>query len=488
MAKTETITIGKAEYDAMKQQIASLSHQLKEMQRLVFGSRRERYLGKDNPHQQSLFETEATEAPSEQEETITYNRKKGANKEKQKPLRTALSPDLPRSKEVIEPEDLPEGAKKIGETITEILEYEPSQLYVRQIVRPRYVTAETDQEQSPVQIADLPSLPIPRSNAGAGLLAHMLVSKYVDHLPFFRQKKIFKRQGVELAESTMNGWFSKSTQLLEHLYEAAKKQLMATDYLMADETPIPVLTKEKPGATHKGYLWVYYSPDKRMVLFDYRKTRSREGPDDMLYGYEGYLQTDGYAAYDNLKNKNMTLMACMAHARRYFDKARDNDPARAEKALRWFQELYDIERRARQEQLDAGQVKILRQEKAVPVLNEMQRWMEQEIYHVVPQSAIGKAFSYNLKLWSRLVRYTENGRFYIDNNLIENSIRPVALGRKNYLFAGSHDAAQKAAIMYSLLAMCKINETEPFQWLKTTLKKLPEHPANKLHQLLPSQS
>lgn len=497
MAKPENIAISKAEYEELigykneansyKKQVEQLKFELAEMKRMIFGSKRERFIPAENPGQKSLFEVEAVKEPEQPQETITYTRKKKQDKEKQQPLRTPLPEHLPHKREVIEPKDLPKGAKKIGESISRFLEYTPAELYVRVIVRPKFVVPQTNLEESPVIIAELPAMPIPKSNAGAGLLSHLLVSKYVDHLPFFRQKKIFKRQGIELAESTMNGWFNKSTQLLEYLYEAAKKKLLQADYLMADETPIPVLTKDKPGATHKGYLWVYYNPLDKLVIFDYRKTRSREGPNEILVDYKGHLQTDGYAGYDNLKSKSIILLACMAHARRYFDKAKGNDPERAEKALSMFQVLYDIERDAREQELDANQVKAIRQEKSIPILNKMEEWMKQEIYHVAPQSAIGKAFAYNLKLWPRLVRYTEDGRLHIDNNLIENSIRPVALGRKNYLFAGSHDAAKKTAIMYSLMAMCKINEVEPFHWLKSTLEKLPEYSAKNLHELLPGQ-
>jgi hypothetical protein len=175
----------------------------------------------------------------------------------------------------------------------------------------------------------------------------------------------------------------------------------------------------------------------------------------------------------------------MAHARRKFDKARDNDKHRAEHALLLFQKLYDIERIAREQELDYEKIKQLRQEKSVPVLNELEEWLNEEIMCVAPQSVIGKAISYTKNLWPRLKRYVEQGRFSIDNNPIENSIRPVALGRKNYLFAGSHQAAENAAMFYSLFATCKINNVEPYEWLKTVLEKIPTHKANTLYELLP---
>jgi transposase len=488
MISEETVTISKAEYErflSLEIKISDLTFQLSEMKRLIFGSKRERFISAENPAQGNLFDIPAEETIKQEEQEITYTRKKAG--EKKQPLRTELPAHLPRREEVIEPEAVPEGAKMIGQAVTEILEYEPATLYVRRIVRNKYITQSTD-EGTDIIIASLPSLPIPKGNAGAGLLAHLLISKFSDHLPFYRQVQMFKRQGINLAESTVSGWFTAASRLIEPLYETLKTKVISTDYLMADETPIPVLTKDSPGATHKGYHWVYYDPVERLVLFDYRKHRNREGPVDILQTFKGYLQTDGYNAYNELPNhRNITLLACMAHARRYFDKAKDNDPDRAKHMLEQYQKLYAIEETAREQLMDTDQIKSLRQEQALPVLREMEQWLREEGIKVLPKSAIGKAIAYNLKLWPRLIRYTVQGRFRIDNNLIENSIRPVALGRKNYLFAGSHEAAQQAAMIYSLLATCKINNIEPFAWLKNILTIIPDHPANQLYKLLPGQ-
>ena len=485
MASKDTITITRKEYDkllAKDSEIESLKHQLAELKRMIFGAKRERFVPTDL-NQGSLFDLPVQEAKPEPKQEITYTRKSS----KKQALRLELAPHLPRREETIEPDGLPEGAIKIGEAVTEVLEYEPATIYVRKIIRPKYIVSSND-EQTQITIADLPTLPIPKGNAGAGILSHILISKFVDHLPFDRQMKMFKRQDVVIASSTINGWFNATCRLIEPLYETLRQKVISADYLMADETPLAVLTKDKPGATHKGYHWVYYDPVNKRVLFDYQKTRSREGPDKMLKNFTGHLQTDGYAAYTSLQNKrNITLLACMAHARRKFDHAKDNDLVRAEKALSMFQQLYDIERTARERKLSYDQVKELRQQKSLPVLHEMEDWLKNHINQVLPKSAIGEAIAYTLKLWPRLARYTDEGRFQIDNNLIENSIRPVALGRKNYLFAGSHNAAQQAAMIYSLLACCKINNVEPFRWLKNTLDVIPDYPANKLGDLLPGQ-
>jgi len=482
MENTEMITISKAEYDTLVNTNALLKYQLSELQRLIFGTKSERFIA-PNPEQLSLFELPQEEADEKPSEQITYNRSKP--EPKNHPLRLEIPAHLPRRIEIIEPEGLPENAKKIGETITEVLEYEAANIYVRQIVRPKYIIDQTD-ERTLIVTADLPTLPIPKGNAGASMLAHILVNKFVDHLPFYRQSQILKRQKLHIPESTLGGWFNASCKLLEPLYEVLKTKILATDYLMADETPLPVLTQDKPGATHKGYHWVYYDPVNRLVLFDYRKTRGREGPDELLKNFSGHLQTDGYTAYNNLTNKSqITQLACMAHARRKFEHALENDPKRAQLALQMFGKLYDIERHARMESLSEEAIKKLRQKESKPLLTEIEVWLKENMHSTLPKSVIGKAIAYTLTLWPRLERYVEQGRFQIDNNLIENSIRPVALGRKNYLFAGSHDAAKQAAVIYSLLATCKINNIEPFEWLTNTISKIPEHKANQLFSLLP---
>lgn len=488
MASTETVTISKAEYQEFLQQknlVMVLQHELAQLKRMIFGTKSERHIPTD-PNQPTLFELPALEQTEPVKEQINYTRNKA--QAKKKPVRLELPAHLERRVEVIEPENLPEDAQKVNVKITEILEFEPGKLYVRQIARPYYIGQQND-EQTEFIIAPLPSRALPKSNAGEGLLSHIIISKFVDHLPFYRQIQMFKRQGIDLAESTVHGWFSESMQLIQPLYQKLKEQVLQTDYLMADETPIPVLTKDKPGSTHKGYHWVYYNPLSKMVLFDYRKSRGREGPNQVLKDFKGYLQTDGYQGYDELKNKTQIMhLACMAHARRYFEKALDNDPLRSEHALKLIRALYAIERYAKEQALDADNIFALRQEKAMPILLEFETWLRDALNNTLPASAIGKAIAYTLRLWPGLMRYTTDGRLNIDNNLIENSIRPVALGRKNYLFAGSHEAAQRAAMVYSFMACCKLKGINPQQWLKDTLAKLPDCPNNHLHELLPGFS
>ena len=466
------------------QRNAYLQHEYDNLKRMVFGAKSERFVPTDSS-QLPLFGIPAAEKQEPEKETITYQRNKSSNSEKNQPVRLALPAHLPRVEEVIEPNEDLSKAKKIGEVISEHLEYIPGQLHVKKIVRPKYILEESER----IVIGELPSLPIPRSNVGPGLLAHILVSKFVDHNPFHRQIQQFKRQGIEIAESTMNDWFTGTCRLLEPLYDRLKVRVQQADYLMGDETPIPVLTNDKPNATHKGYHWVYLAPLEKLVCFDYRQGRGREGPEAFLKDVHGALQTDGYAAYNSFeKPGKLILLSCMAHARRKFDQALDSDRQRAEQALKLFQSLYEIEREAREGNLSYEQRKILRQTKSVEKLQELEAWLKETIIQVLPKSVMGQAIAYTLNLWPRLIRYTEDGRYEIDNNLVENSIRPVALGRKNYLFAGSHEGAKRAAMMYSFLGTCKKNNVEPFAWLKDVLTRIPDWSIQRLDELLPVKS
>lgn len=470
----------KNKHKELEQGYQYLKHELEQLKRMIFGSKSERFISQDED-QLSLFDLkEKVQGP--QQETITYQRKKEDKNKKGHP-RPKISANLPRKEEVIEPEEVAEDMRKIGEEVTEVLEYEPGNIFVRKITRPKYVTKNEDDG---VLIANLPSLPLPRSNAGASLLAQIMVGKFIDHLPFYRQIQQFKRQGVSIADSTINDWFGNTCKLLLPLYEKLRSIVSSKDYLMADETPIPVQDSHKKGTTHTGYHWVYFSPVDKLACFDYRPGRDRAGPKNFLKGFSGAMQTDGYNAYDQFnENKNITQLACMAHARRYFEKALDNDNERAEYMLLKIQELYQVESLAREKGLSYEERYLLRQKESVDILEEMKNWLDANLPKVLPKSAIGKAVLYMLKYWKRLKRYVQDGKYEIDNNLIENSIRPVALGRKNYLFAGSHQAAWHAAMMYSFFDSCKRNEINPFEWLKTTLEKIPEHKANKLEELLP---
>jgi len=322
--------------------------------------------------------------------------------------------------------------------------------------------------------------------AGEGLLAQIIADKYIDHLPLHRQMQRFERSGVKLAYSTLTDWVSSTCALITPLFEALKTEVLQSNYLHADETPIKVMDKNKKGETHRGYYWVYQNSIDKIVLFDYQEGRGREGPVEILKDFTGYLQTDGYVAYDVFaKRQGITLIHCMAHARRMFNDALDNDEQRATHALREIQKLYIIERICKEDQLNFEQVKEVRRLKSAGILTDLGRWLQQQYLQVLPKSAIGKAIAYSLERWERLSDYVNDGRLNIDNNPVENSIRPVALGRKNYLFAGSHEAAKRSGMLYSLLGTCKMNAIEPTTWLKDVLHRIADHPINQIQDLLP---
>ncbi len=481
----ETIILSKKDYQELinlRSENLFLKHELDKLKRMIFGSKSERFIPAD-PGQLTLdMELELQQPPEAEKETISYTRTKPKEEKKPGHARMPLPAHLPREEYIIEPQEDVSNCKKIGENITEILEYKPGKLYVKKYIRPKYARP----NEEGIITGELPTLPIPRGNAGPGLLTQLIISKYVDHLPFYRQVQQFRRQDVIIAESTINDWFRATCNLLDPLYEKMKDRLLQTDYLMADETPIRVLTSQKKNASHKGYHWVYYSPVEKIVCFDYQKGRSREGPMEFLKNFKGALQSDGYKAYNIFGEKQgVHLLACMAHARRKFDEAKDNDFQRATIALEYIQQLYKTERKARQEDLSPEARKQLRENESIPVLLELEAWLKKELVKVLPKSAIGQAIAYTLNLWKRLEAYTEDGRYEIDNNLVENSIRPVALGRKNYLFAGSHEGAKRAAMMYSFLGTCKQNDVEPFAWLKDVIDRIPDHKANRLMELLP---
>jgi transposase len=470
--------------------ITELQQELEWLKRQLFGRKSERFEGM-NPNQLQL-QLEALECRAQQQEEelqqVSYTRKKLAKEETQGPGRLPIPAHLRREEIIIEPDEVPEGPKKIGEQITEVMEYKKAEIYVRKYIRPKYALP----KEAGIKIGQLPSLPIPKGNAGPSLLSHILIGKYVDHLPVYRQQKQFKRLGVEISDKTICGWVAASCELLAPLYEKLMQSVQQSGYLQADETPIKVLDKNKKGDTHKGYYWVYHSPITKAVCFQYRKGRGREGPKEFLKDFQGAIQADGWHVYDKFEKRDgITLLGCLAHVRRKFAEAQDNDKARAAHVLSEIQKLYATERKARNEGLDYHGREELRNKASKPVLKGLKAWLLENAPEsnskVVPKSKIGKAISYALGMWGRIERYLEDGKYQIDNNWVENSIRPVALGRKNYLFAGSHDAAQRAAMIYSLLATCKKNDVEPYAWLTDVLAKIQDQPINKIEGLLPEK-
>lgn len=457
---------------------------IEQMQRMLFGSKSERFVKVPvDPQQLHLSFQELEEKNSdekESEQTVeTLTKQKVAKKSNHKG-RNKLPKTLEEKEILIEPEEDVEGLKRIGEERTEILEYLPAKFFKLVIVRPKYEKP----NQDGVLIANMPSRPIAKCMAGNMLLSSILINKYVDHLPLYRQRQIFKRSEIEIAPSTIDSWVSQLGSLLEPLYNAMVNTIKNGSYLQADETPTRVLDKQKKGTTHQGYYWVYHDPLKRMVVFDYQKGRNKDAPRKILDDFEGYLQTDGYASYNQYKTKEtVTHLACWAHARRYFEKALKQDRSRAEYAMERIQQLYTLEREI--VNLSSKDKKKARMDKSLPIINELGKWISQENKKVLPASLIGKAFAYSINLWGSLQAYLYDGNLMMDNNLIENSIRPNALGRKNYLFAGSHEGAQRSAMFYSFFGTCKMHGVNPQKWMTKVLEIIADYKVNKLYELFP---
>lgn len=475
----------KALYEKLLLSYEQLQFQMLQLQKLVFGSKHERFEAANttNPLQGTLFNVEPiAEVLSETKEIPAREVTKTTVVSKHQG-RQAFAAGLRREEILIEPTDIDiTQCTIIGEDITELLAYSPSELYVKQIKRPRFAIKNT----GVVAQAPAPLRAIEKCSADNSLLAQIAVEKYVDHLPLYRQIKRYERLGETISDSTMGDWIRATAHALTGIYDCHKKRVLSTNYLHADETVIKVMTDEKKNATHQGYYWVYQSHHDKLVLFDYQPGRGREGPKSVLKDYKGYLQTDGYSGYDIFKEyPDITLFHCMAHARRKFSEAQSNDSTRSAYALEQIQQLYALERAAAQMELAEDALTQYRQQHAAPILTALGDWMKQQYMQVLPKSAIAKALAYSIERWDTLSLYATNGLLHIDNNPVENSIRPVAIGRKNYLFAGSHAAAERAAIFYSLFATCKTHKVNPYHWLKDVLDKIAYWKTSEIDGLLP---
>lgn len=481
--------------------IRQLTDQLAWYRRKFWKPASEKYIPQDPDQRKIDFDgldvlpEEETSIKAAEKEIVSYERKKPVVKKG--PVRLPLPEDLRREEEVIEPEGIDSNWQRIGEEVTEILEHKPGELYVRRIVRPKYVLKKPAQLQNEkkgapqpnIITAPLPILPLPKSNAGASLLAELLIGKYMHHIPFHRQLAIFKQDGVSLPASTVNGWFKDSSDLLRALYHRLRELVMASDYIQVDESTVPVINNKKHRAV-KAYLWVVRSVMDQLVFFHYDKgSRAQKVVVELLKDYQGALQSDGYEAYSIYENKNgVLLLGCWAHARRKFTEALKEDEAGATYALEQIGMIYKVERMATDQEMDYGQRTDLRKRLAYPIMCAFEKWIVNHYQKVMPKGRMGRALGYTYSIFHRLSRYHLDGRYQIDNNLVENTIRPLAIGRKNYMFCGNHDVAENAAVMYSLLGTCKACDVNPREWLIDILTKIPTYNNNyslDLAELLP---
>jgi transposase len=397
--------------------------------------------------------------------------------------RRPLPANLPRRRVVIDVPDAekicPQGYPKtcFGEEVSEKLDYRPALVEVVETVRLKYACACHDG----VTTAPAPPQAVEKSLATEGLLAHVVVSKFVDHLPLYRLERSFVRLGLDLSRTTLCGWVADVADALQPIGDELRRQVLATSYLQTDDTTMTIL--HEPGGPQKGRVWTYLDPIGRQVVFDATRTHEGEGPAAFLATFRGDLQADAYVGYDALyATGRLREIGCWAHTRRGFVEALPTD-ARAAPMIALIQQLYQLERVIAERTPDERRT--VRQAQARPVLDQIWTEREQLVATVLPKSPLGEAVRYLTNQWGALQRYVEDGRLAIDNNRAENQLRVIALGRKNWLFSGSFAAARRTALLYSLVQSCALADVSPFDYLKDVLLRVATHPQRLIGQLTP---
>ena len=483
-----------AELDESKARLAVRDAEIEKLQLFLAVLRRQRFgrsSEKSHPDQLAL----QLEAIEEQIAALEAKRDPApaepAAERGKKPRRRPLPEHLPREESRHEPAGCacPSCGGRlhvIGEDVSEVLDYEPAQFKVVRHVRPRFACRACES----ITQAPMPSLPVERGRPGPGLLAQVLVAKYCDHLPLYRQSLIYARNGVELDRSTLAEWVGRATWLLQPLAERLAAHVFEGAKVHADDTPVPVLDPGR-GRTKTGRLWVYVRDDRPCgdpsppaAVFLYAPDRRGERPADHLARFCGFLQADAYPGFDKLFGERIVEVACWAHARRkIFEVHQSTKSPVAADALKKIAELYRIEMTIRGRPPDLRRE--VRQERTKPLLTALHGWLTAQLGRLPPKGGLAEAFRYALGNWTALTRFVDDGRLEIDNNRAENTIRGVALGRKNWLFAGSDAGGERAAAVYGLIETCKLNGIDPFAWLRDVLTRIAAHPINRIDELLP---
>lgn len=408
---------------------------------------------------------------------------------RRRPKRNPIPDDLPRV-DVIH--DIAEEEKicgcgaelcRIGEEVSEKLDIVPARIQVLRHIRYKYACKQCEGVESTgptVLIAPPPAELIPKGLATAGLVAFIAIAKYCDGLPLYRQEKIFARYGVDLSRSTMASWMVKAAECCKALMGLLRKKLISGPLVNADETPVQVLDEPGRANTTTSYMWVFRGgePGREVIFYRYSPTRSGDVPREVLQGFSGYLQTDAYSAYEGLEGQ-VRLVGCFAHVRRYFVRVIDargksaQKPGSAEVALDYIRRLYAIEKQARKQELSPSEHYLFRREKAEEILSAFKAWMDKQALLTPPKGLLGKALSYTRTHWHKLIRYVQDGHITPDNNAVENAIRPFAVGRKNWLFAGHPNGADAGATLFSLIETARNCGIEPYQYLRFVFERIP---------------
>ncbi len=486
-AHRQTMSEQAEELDSRRERIEHLKLMVEKFRHMIFGKKSEKLVLKLEQMEFDLEEDETTQAETEAIAERVSPRKEQKPRSERKPL-----PEHLKREEVMHrPErdccpDCGGGLRHFGDDISEQLEYVPESFKVIRHVRPKFTCTGCDR----VVEAPAPSRPIERGLAGPSLLAHVIVSKYADHLPLFRQSEIYARQGVELPRSTMAGWVGAASDLLSPLVDAIQKHVLAGRKLHADDTPMPVLAPGN-GKTKTGRLWTYVRDERPAgeqtapaVWFAYSEDRRGEHPRQHLKNFTGALQADAYAGFHHLYGNHIYEAACWAHARRKFHDIHlaHASPTTTE-ALARIGALYAIEDEIRGKPVDLRLS--VRQTRARPLLDDLRKWMEKALRSLSSKSETAAAIRYALSRWRSLTRYTEDGLLEVDNSAAERALRAVALGRKNFLFAGSDCGGERAAAMYTLIGSAKLNGLDPELYLRTVLAQIADHPISQIQDLLP---
>ena len=463
--------------------IDKLTHENALLKRLKFAAQSERY----SAEQRSLLDEILDADLQAVSEEIAQNALPAATPpDKQQPKRQPLPANLPRREIRHEPESTTCGCgcqmKRIGEDVAEKLDYEPGVFTVERHIRGKWACAKCETlVQAPVD-AHVIDKGIPTS----GLLAQVLIAKFADHLPLYRQEAIFARAGLGIARSTLAQWVGSCGVQLQPLVDALKDEMLGHSVLHADETPVQML-KPGNGKTHRAYLWAYAPgafEDLKAVVYDFCESRAGENARSFLGQWRGSLVCDDFAGYKASFAHGMTEVGCLAHARRkFFDLHASSKSQVAESALQQIGMVYEVEREVQNLTPDARQR--IRQARSRPLLDALHRWMLLTRQKITDGSATAKALDYSLKRWAALTRFVDDGRLPVDNNWIENQIRPIAIGRSNWLFAGSLRAGKRAAAVMSLIRSAKLNGHDPYAYLKDVLTRLPTQRASQIGQLLP---
>ncbi len=473
--------LSSAPREKLVDEIIRLQYQLDWYERQMFGSKSERFIPADDSQTSLTLGVEQKASAPAVAQHITYERRD--TKKQEGHCRGTMPTNLPVKDIIIEPDEDITGCERIGEDVTWHYEMKRGSLYVERTIRPKYVR----KVGTGIAIAVLPAQAIDKGNAGAGLLAQILTDKYVYALPLDRQRRKYRSEyGVEFSESLLCGWVRQSCFWIEPVYNFAVERVKNATYVQADETPIQVLVTDVKGKTHRGYFWVYRAVLENLVVFVYSPSRSRAGPNEFLKDFKGVLQVDGYAGYNEvLAHKEVRWAACMAHVRRGFDKALPYFHSDASYALKVIKGWFDIEKESKETGLDHAARLAQRTEKIAPSMDAFHKWLKQTSLTTLPKEPLGKAVAYALNQWEGFKPFLSDGRVELSNNGVENDIRPVAIGRKNYLFKGSHDAAQRGAMIYSLVETARALGLDPYAVIYALLKKLPSAKTSEMDSFKP---